>query len=230
MKLSNIVECAENGDPIFQFLLGVLQAHQIGSSGHGDTSIDWVRRAAEQGCRQAAYALYFLLRKQDPHDAAAFEWLRKSAATGFAPAQFLIGVSYHWGSDVEKNLNQAMTWIKLSADQGYVQAIHHLASMYFDGADVAQDRELARQLFRGAALRGYPPSAHMLGLDLIETKDQSNVKEGFSLIMTAAASDHYASNFFLSNAYRTGRYGVPKDAGLAEMFRIRAERLQKKSD
>ena len=98
--------------------------------------------------------------------------------------------------------------------------------MYLDGEGLAQNRELAHQLFRDAALRGYPRAAHMLGMDLIATKDRRNVKEGFSLIMTAAASDHYASNLFLSNAYRTGRYGVPRDRGLAEMFRVRAERLQ----
>jgi uncharacterized protein len=226
VKLRNVLECAEFGDATYQFLVGMLDWYGAGVAHQKTVAIDSVKRAAAQGCSQAAYALYFLLRKQDPHDTAAFEWLQKSADAGFAPAQFLIGVSYHWGSDVEKNHNQAITWIKLSADQGYVQAIHHLASMYFDGADVAQDRELARQLFRGAALRGYPPSAHMLGLDLIETKDPRNVQEGFKLIMVAAASDHYASNLFLSNAYRTGRYGVPQDKDLAEMFRIRAERLQ----
>jgi uncharacterized protein len=227
MKLSEIVECAESGDPVFQFLLGVLQSHEIGRDDHGDTPIDWVRRAAEQGCRQAGYALYFMLRKKDPADATAFDWLLKSAEAGFAPAQLWVGVSYQSGHDVEKDIDLAISWIKRAADRGYNQAIHHLASMYLDGDSVVQDRELAHSLFRKAVQQNYAPSASLLGLDLIGAKKQG-IEEGFRLVMKAAAADHYGANLFLSNAYLTGRYGLPRNKDLAELFRIRAEKLQRK--
>lgn len=230
MKLSDIIECAESGDPVFQFLLGVLQSHEIGSSSHRDAPLDWVRRAAEQGCRQAAYAMYFMLRKKDQADVSAFDWLLKSAEAGFAPAQLRVGVGYQSGHDVEKDIDLAISWIKRAADSGYNQAIHHLASMYLDGEGVAQDRELAHSLFRKAVQQNYAPSASLLGLDLIAAKKEPGVEEGFRLVMKAAASDHYGANLFLSNAYLTGRYGLARNKDLAELFRIRAERLQRKPD
>jgi TPR repeat protein len=224
MELQYISECAKYGDARYQFAFGLLCWFGIGTVNQRKVAIDWVKRAAEQHCEQAAYALYFLLRAEDARDLVAIEWLQDSARAGFAPAQFRLGVNYEQGHEVEKSLDKAVEWIKKSSDQGYLPAMHHLASMYLEGISIKGDRARGQQLLLEAVQRGYPPSLYLMGMELVETR--SDLKEGFRLIMLAAAKDHYASNLFLSNAYRTGRYGVPKDNSLAEMFRARAEQLQ----
>lgn len=224
MKLQYISECAEYGDASYQFAFGLLCWFGIGTANQRAVAIDWVKRAAEQHCEQAAYALYFLLRAQDARDPVALEWLQGSARAGFAPAQFRLGVYYEQGHEVEKSLDQAIEWIKKSSDQGYLPAMDYLASMYLEGS-IKGDRARGQQLLRDAMQRGHPPSMYLFAMELIETK--GDVKEAFRLLMLAAAKDHYASNLFLSNAYRAGYCGVRKDRALAEMFRLRADQLQK---
>ena len=53
---------------------------------------------------------------EDPGRAVA--WFRLSADLGYAPAQFSLGTMYSSGTDVERDLHEAMKWFLLAAVQG----------------------------------------------------------------------------------------------------------------
>jgi uncharacterized protein len=226
MKTRNVLEAAEYGDPTFQLALGILHwFHGVGDEKY-ESAIDWLQRAAENGLAPAQHALYLALRSRDDKDPQAFQWCKMAAESGFAPAELLLGVSYQSGVDVQKDSQQAVIWVKRAADRGYTPAMHHLGLMYLDGTDVQRDVGRALQILQLSAERGDPGSAYTLGMKLIETATEASVQQGLKWIKKAASSDHHASNFLLSTVYAAGLYGTPKDEGLANLFRHRAERLQ----
>lgn len=56
----------------------------------------------------------------------AFEYYQKAAEKGYAQAQFYLGLCYHNGDGVEKNLSEAVIWFRKAADQGFAKAQYDL--------------------------------------------------------------------------------------------------------
>lgn len=52
----------------------------------------------------------------------AFEYYQKAAEKGYALAQFYLGLCYHNGDGVEKDLSEAVIWCRKAADQGHAEA------------------------------------------------------------------------------------------------------------
>jgi TPR repeat protein len=56
-------------------------------------------------------------------------WWRKSATTGFAEAQYNMGVIYQHGYGVSKNHSQALSWFRKATAQGHVEAQKALSKL-----------------------------------------------------------------------------------------------------
>lgn len=88
----------------------------------------------------------------DPATAAA--WFHRSAAQGYADAQFNLGLMYANGEGVEKDPAKAVELFRKAADQGNVDAQNNLGVMYYAGEGVPRDEAKAREWFEKAAAQG----------------------------------------------------------------------------
>ena len=88
-----------------------------------------------------AYALGDTL-EQDQEQ--AFEYFRKSAQEGYAPAQYRLGAAYANADGTEQDPAQALEWYRKSALQGHIPAQRSLALVYLNGLeDLTPDKPLA---------------------------------------------------------------------------------------
>ena len=74
----------------------------------------------------------------DPETAAA--WFHRSAAQGYADAQFNLGLMYANGEGVPKDPAKAVELFQKAADQGNVDAQNNLGVMYYAGEGCTQRR------------------------------------------------------------------------------------------
>ena len=84
----------------------------------------------------------------DPKD--AFEWYKKGAEKGYAPAQFLLGVCLRTGRGCPKDLELAFDYLTKALNQGYEQAKSTLAVMYYFGEGTEIDDKRAFKLITEA--------------------------------------------------------------------------------
>ena len=61
------------------------------------------------------------------------KWYFKSAAQGFAKAQFDLGHMYKDGFGVKQDIKKSVDWFNKAAKQGYLNAKVALGNMYIDG-------------------------------------------------------------------------------------------------
>jgi hypothetical protein len=120
-------------------------------------SVEWIRKAAEQGFATAQCYLGVMYAKGmgvAKNFSLAFEWYRKAAVQGHALAQSNIGKHYSNGLGVEKNYSLAVEWLRMAAEQGNPASQTGLAHLYIYGNGVAKSYSLAVQWFRKAAVQG----------------------------------------------------------------------------
>jgi TPR repeat protein len=87
-------------------------------------------------------------------DVKAFDWYRRSAEQGHAPAQFNIASAYFFGRGVPPDTTKAIEWYRKAADQGFAQAQAVLGSLYRVGLGVPRDYLQAYVWFSLAVARG----------------------------------------------------------------------------
>ncbi len=88
----------------------------------------------------------------DPEKAAA--WFHRSAAQGYADAQFNLGLLYANGEGVPKDPAKAVELFQKAADQGNADAQNNLGVMYYAGEGVPRDTAKATEWFKKAAAQG----------------------------------------------------------------------------
>lgn len=109
----------------------------IYSTGYGDTKVNYVK---------------------------AVEWFKKSAAQGYAQAQYSLGLMYLNGGGVRQNSAKAVELFEKAAMQGYAEAQYGLGLMYFDGDGVRQNSAQACELIKKSAAQGNSNAQNHLGL------------------------------------------------------------------
>ena len=67
----------------------------------------------------------------------------KEAKNGKADAQRFLGVMYHNGHSVEKNMEIALKWFTKAANQGNAAAQNDLGTMYANDDGIEQNTEVA---------------------------------------------------------------------------------------
>ena len=134
--LRHFLSCAEAGDAVAQFNVGLMYASGEGASTDDAEAARWYRRAARQGHVTAQYNLGVMYANGDgvpQDDAEAARWFRLSAEQGDAMAQHNLGFMYEKGRGVVQDDVEAVRWYRMAADQGLPDAQHNLGLSYADG-------------------------------------------------------------------------------------------------
>lgn len=129
-------------------------------------------------------------------------------------AIFYLGVFYHYGTGVKKNINEAFKYYKIAAEKGCTDSKKIIASFYLEGIAVAKDLKLAFRWFKSAAEDGCIDSKKNIGLMYLEGK---GVKKDISLAIkwyTSAAEDGCIDSKHKLGLIHFGEYGAT-DASLA---------------
>ncbi|MDX2222640.1 MAG: tetratricopeptide repeat protein [Rhodospirillaceae bacterium] len=87
-------------------------------------------------------------------DATAFDFYRRAAELGHAPAQFKLGVLHAAGRGTPQSDAAAADWYRKAVAQNYIPAMANLGVMYMEGRGVTRDPVLARLLLSRAAEAG----------------------------------------------------------------------------
>ncbi len=161
-------------------------------------------------------------------DAVAF-W-RKAAEGGSVSAQFALGVVYHKGEGVTRNIKEAMSWFRKAANNGDSQAQYNLGLAFGLGEGVPRDYEEAVKWYRKAAEGGLAQAQSNLGAayqagDGVIKDD----KKAIYWIRKAADQGLAIAQSNLGRAYEMG-VGVEVDYGEAEKWlRLAAAQGHKKA-
>ena len=154
---------AEKGDVSAQMRLGFFYESGAGLKRDWVESAKWFSKAADAGDENAVFVLSFLGRYWRHREGASapptiYELVEKVAKSGFAVAQFSLGVmNYPIGDpsfDAAKgNPAQALVWYRRAAQQGDIGAQVALGLAYAQGIGVVQDYIEADKWFNIAASR-----------------------------------------------------------------------------
>ena len=134
-------------------VFGLLQRQNDRVPRDGAKALDYLNQAAVQGDNYARVLLAEMLLEGDGVAAdwqRGMEWMQKSAAAGFAPAQFRLGVIYLVGDKTTpKNEIEALAWFIVAAESG-----SKTAEEYRDERTQLLGRDAARlAIKRSRALR-----------------------------------------------------------------------------
>lgn len=142
-------------------------------------AMEWYRKAAERGSRDAQYNIGVLYRDGlgVPRDTGqARIWFQQAADRGDLAAGAVLrglldspestpepttptaenemGDRYFYGRGVNQDYGKALAWYRKAADQGYAEAQHNVGALYENGWGVAQDVEQAKVWYQKAAVQG----------------------------------------------------------------------------
>jgi TPR repeat protein len=120
---------------------------------------------AAAGDREAQYRLALLYeypeeRSVPRNDAAAREWILKSAEQGYAPAQATLG-EMELGPSGDRG--KAEMWLRRAAEQGNTKGQFMLGAIYENGKFGRTDYQEAFKWLRKAAQKGHPDAEASLG-------------------------------------------------------------------
>lgn len=94
----------------------------------------------------------------------SFKWCKKSAESGYLPAQSELGRKYESGDGVEKNPSASLFWAQKAAAKGDAYAEGLLASKYITGSvGLDKDYKQAMKYYRLSAEQGNAMSQFMIG-------------------------------------------------------------------
>jgi TPR repeat protein len=126
--LEDLRTCAEQGNAVAQFSLGVLYAdNRMGVPGDAWEAVRWYRLAAEQGLATAMTHLGLMYKDGEgvpEDDAEAMRWYRLGAEHGDGLALTALGYMYSEGDGVPVDDVLAYMWYNLAAaHQGFAETL-----------------------------------------------------------------------------------------------------------
>lgn len=122
------------------------------------------QKAAQQGSLAAQYALFDTYSnrfgKNDPK--TAIKWLKKSAESGYALAQWRLGHNYKEGKyGLKKDQTKALEWLEKAGHQGLSQASVAVAEFYRFGWGVAKNEAKSKEWYKRAGEQGDEFAKHL---------------------------------------------------------------------
>lgn len=148
----------EAGDATAGYWLAIMHARGDAVARDKELAADWLRRAAERGCDEAALRLG---RKAEfggedaARDLAAAEaWFRLGAEHGDLECQTSLGMLLLRGEGIPKNGAEAVRWLKRAAVLEHPPAQRALGMAYHWGVDVVRNKAFARKWLLRAAGQG----------------------------------------------------------------------------
>ncbi|MFQ5974110.1 MAG: tetratricopeptide repeat protein, partial [Alphaproteobacteria bacterium] len=117
----------------------------------------------------------------------AIRWYARAAEAGSARAQYLLGVKYETGVDVDRDLDKALAWYRKAAEQDYAEAQFKLGVMHEQGRGMPQDLAAAVSWYLAAARNGLPAAQYNLGVALLNGSGVApDPVEAFAWVLVAA--------------------------------------------
>ena len=129
------------------------------------------------------------LQEQQLDDAVML--FKKSAMKLYPPAIANLGICYHRGWGVEKDVDMAYKYYQLAAERGDVSACHNLGGCYLNGEAVMSNDSLAFVWYKRAADKGYLQSQAILGKFYEEGLGSAVKSDSMALKYYLMASDKY---------------------------------------
>jgi len=151
---------AEAGDPEAQFYLGMLYFTGDGGEKNLEEAGNWFERAAKQRDPKAKDKTFEGITKE--YDRALY-WYRKIAESGYAKAQFYLGVMYAAGRDVDIDYKESARWFEKAARQGDELAQLNIGLDYIEGHGVRKDVKKGVKWLEKAAEQGNLRAQNYLG-------------------------------------------------------------------
>ena len=105
-----------------------------------------------------------LSNESPPNYRAAVKMFTGAAQKGHADAQWNLGVFYHNGYGVEKNLAEAIKWWRMAAEQGHSEAQFRLGAAYSSGEGIVEDHVEAAKWMQRIARQGDARAQHYLAI------------------------------------------------------------------
>jgi len=136
--LRDFSDAVKEGHHSASLYLGLMAWHGAGMTQDRNLAVRYFSFAAEQGDTVAQYYLGSIYQ-----DEFGLLQLQRSARAGFAPAQVDLGLRYHAGHGVPKDLEQAAYWYGRAADAGEPRAFDRLAVMHYYGQWFPQNNNVA---------------------------------------------------------------------------------------
>ena len=155
------LEQAKTGNAIAQTLLAELLARGLGVRQDFKEAAGWYQLAAEQGDREALYALGRLHidgRGVEKDPARAAELFRQAGDLGQVTALRELGYLHLRGEGVEKDEFRAAAYLTRAANGGDSDAQFTLGGLFVEGIGVSQDDVQAARWFGEAAKSGHVPA------------------------------------------------------------------------
>ncbi len=112
---------AEQGNLDAQFRLGYMYHCGLGTNSNSEEAGNWYRRVALAGEPEAEYFLGVLADEQDDFT-QSIEWFQRSAAQGYTPPLFRLGMAFECGRGVPTDRQQALSYLNQAVGRGHVYA------------------------------------------------------------------------------------------------------------
>lgn len=154
--------------------------------------------------------------------ARALQLWQPLAQEGNADAQYNLGLLYHKGWGVARDMKQAQEWYTQAANQGQTDAMYNLGVMYASGDGVFRSDRQALPLFEHAAARSHLPSMYNLGvMYAYGFGTGQDAAKAVELWTRAAEQGNPEARAALVQAYEQGLTGLAPDPAKAAQWRNR---------
>lgn len=165
--------------------------------------------------------MYFYGRVVDTDYEEAEKWFRKAAESGYAKAQFNLGLCYETGNGVEQDYEAAVKWFRKAAEQNLAKAQYELARCLDEGMGCERNYEEAVKWYKKAADQGHPASQYYTG---VYCEKNGDMELAFQWYSKAAAQNYVKAMRNLGYYYEKGK-GTPKNQDEAvKWYRAAAEK------
>lgn len=198
---------ALSGNKIDQYRLGLYYRES-----DTDEAMYWFQLAADQGLKDAQYALgrCYEFKKQDFNQAV--QYYRRAADQNLSSAQNALGRCYDDGIGVSEDVNEAVRWYQLSAHQGDAAGQYSLGRCYENGRGVEKNFSMAFAFYGLSAAQHYARAKNALGRCYEHRrgveKDLEIAKDYYKL---AADQNDASAQCALGRFYEEGRGGLKKN-------------------
>ena len=148
-------KAAKTGEPEAQYQFAkVLETPDVVGEPRYEEAVEWYRKAAEQGHRDAQFALAVRYSRQRATQEDAILWYHSAAEQGHVQAQRDLGNCYRRGEGVVKDMVEAARWFRMAGENGDTPSQAWLGMLYEEGDGVPKDAEQAFHWYRMAAQYG----------------------------------------------------------------------------
>ncbi len=146
------LKAARKGDDFAQYQTAQMLENGSGTEKNIREAFYWYKNSADNGNSKALVRIaQFYMDKDNgvviysPEE--AIKWLMIPAEKKDAEAEYILGLTYLQGEDVQINPGFASKWLAMAAEQGHIMAGLTIARAYFYGDKLNQDRKKALHWF-----------------------------------------------------------------------------------